>query len=243
MLAFFHAALYQPLYNILIFLSAVIPGNDIGLAIIALTIIVKIILYPLYHKTLITQVKMREINPILKDIKNNKDLTKEEQTKKILDLYKEHGLNPFTGFLVLLIQLPIVISLFYVFKGSLEFHPDLLYSFTIIPESLNHLFLGIFDITQKSYIFALTAGLSQFFQIRLSIPPLPKQDISKPRSFEEDFQRSMNMQMRYFMPVVITFISLTLPAAITIYWTSNNILGIVHEIFVKKKVLATLKKD
>lgn len=237
MLAFFKITLYEPLYNALVFLSSIVPGNDLGVAIILLTVLVKIVLYPLYHKTLITQHKMREINPTLKEIKNNKQLSKEEQTKKILALYKEHGLNPFTGFFVLLIQLPIVITLFYVFKDSLSLHPDLLYSFTKVPETLNIVFLNIFDITQRSYIFAILAGLTQFFQIKLSIPPLPKPEKDKPRSFEEDFQRSMNLQMRYFMPIVIVFVSFTLPAAIALYWTSNNILGIFHELWVKKKAL------
>lgn len=242
MISFFQTVLYEPLYNALIFLSSIVPGNDLGVAIILLTIIVKLILYPLYHKTLITQIKMREINPILKEIKNDKKLSKEEQTKKILALYKEHGLNPLTGFLVLLIQLPIVISLFYVFKGTVDFHPEILYGFISTPETINHIFLGLFDVTKSSYFFAVLAGLTQFFQIRLSIPPIPKPDKDKPRSFEDDFQRSMNMQMRYFMPVVVVFISITLPAAIAIYWSSNNFLSILHELFVKKKALA-IKKD
>lgn len=221
-LAFFKAVFYQPLYNALVLLTVYLPGESLGLAIILLTILVRLALYPIYHKSLTTQRKLREIDGQLKDIKEQTKDDKQAQAQKIIELYREHGINPLTSFVVLLIQIPIVISLFYVFRGSVSINPTLLYSFIPSPEGINHLFLGLIDVTMRSIPLALLVGVTQFFQMKLAIPPLPVPDKSKGPSFKDDLAKSMNIQMRYVMPVMITFISMALPSALAIYWLTSN---------------------
>lgn len=230
MIAFFKLTLFIPFYNALAFFSTIVPRNDIGLAIVLLTLLVKVALSPLQHKASKTQSKMKVIEPELAKIKQNKD--KEEQAKQIMDLYKSHGVNPFTSILLLFIQIPIIITLFYVFKNGFQLNLDILYSFVPKPENINTLFLGVLDIHQRSYILAILVGLTQFFQMKLAIPPLPAK--TNDRSLSGDFARSMNLQMRYVMPVVIVFISASLPAAISIYWITSNLFAIGHELVVKK---------
>lgn len=236
MIAFFKLTLFIPLYNALAFLSTIVPRNDIGLAIVFLTLVVKIALSPLQHKASKTQSKMKVIEPELVKIKQNED--KEEQAKQIMELYKHHGINPFTSILLLFIQIPIIISLFYVFKSGFQLNLDILYPFVPKPTNINTLFLGLLDIHQKSYILAILVGLTQFVQMKLAIPPLPK-DSGKEKSLSGDFARSMNLQMRYVMPAMIVFIAASLPSAISIYWITSNLFAVVHELMVRKISLKT----
>lgn len=232
---FYNSVFYEPLYNGLAFLANIAPFGDIGIAIIALTIIVKFILFPFSHKTVVTQLKMRKLEPEISALKEKHKEDKQEQAKKVMSLYREHGINPMSGFLMLLIQLPIIFALYKVFLNGLNFNPDDLYYFISTPENIRTSFLGIFDLAQKSYILAGLAGVTQFFQMRLATPPLAKKDSSKKGSFQDDFARSMNIQMRYIMPLFVFFIAFKFSSAIALYWTTMNIFAIVHEILVKSK--------
>ena len=90
-----------------------------------------------------------------------------------MELYKEHNLNPFSGCFLILLQLPVIFALYYVFRGGFVFSADTLYSFVSLPTSINTSFLGI-DLVKKSVVIALLAGITQYFQIRLSMPTAPK---------------------------------------------------------------------
>ncbi len=232
MITFFKHTLYIPLYNALAFLASLMPGNDIGLAIVVLTLGVKVLLSPLQHKASKTQVVMKKIEPELAKIKEITN--KEEQAKQVMELYRTHGINPFSSILLLFLQIPIIITLFYVFKNGFELNLGLLYSFTPQPETINTMFLGLVDIHERNYILAILVGITQFAQMRLAIPPLPPEDKTKAKTFASDFARSMNIQMRYIMPVMTLVIAATLPAAISIYWITSNIFAIGHELLVRR---------
>ena len=233
-LGIFKAIFYEPLYNALVFLAANIPGEDLGLAIILLTIAVRLVLYPLYHQSLKTQQKIKLVQPEIDKIKEEFKENKEEQTKRILKLYRDNAINPFLTFLVLLIQLPIILSLFYVFRGSLTIDPNLLYSFISAPESIQHLFLGLFDVAARSWPMAVLVGVTQFLQMKLAVPPLPPRDLTKEPNFKDDLMRSMHFQMRYFMPVVIIFVAGALPSAISLYWITSNIFSTLQELIIRR---------
>lgn len=231
MIGFFKTTLYIPLYNALAFLVGVVPGHDIGFAIVLLTLGVKVALSPLQHKASKTQSVMKVLEPELAEIKKNSN--KEEQAKQIMNLYREHGINPFTSIALLFIQIPIVITLFYVFRNGFELNLDILYPFIPNPTDVNTMFLGVIDIHERSYILAVLVGITQFIQMRLALPPLPPKSDS---TLSADFARSMNIQMRYIMPVVIIFIAATLPAAISIYWITSNVFAIGHELIVRRSL-------
>ena len=125
----FRTLLFNPLYNILIVIVNLIPGGDIGLAIIILTILIKLLILPVYTSSIRTQVRMKEIEPKLKEIKQKYEKDLPEQSRRTMELYKENKINPFSSFLVLFIQLPIILALFWVFRDSLVVHPDIIYSF------------------------------------------------------------------------------------------------------------------
>ncbi len=240
MIAFFHATLYQPLYNGLVFLIGVLPGADVGLAVLVLTILVKLILFPLSEKAVKAQLLMKLYEPDLNNLKLKYKDDKEGHARAVLNFYREKKINPFSSFLVLLIQMPIIISLYYVFyKGGLPaLNNDLLYSFIKAPGEVNMLFLGLIDIGSKSLLFAVLVSVSQFFQMKLSIPPLPPRDKNKP-SMKDELARSMNTQMRYFMPLFVGFIAYNISGAVGLYWTTSNIFAIGQELYIRRKYAKT----
>ncbi len=238
MIGFFHDTLYQPLYNALVFLIDVLPGADVGLAVLVLTIVVKLILLPLSEKATATQLAVKRYEKDIEDIKLKFKNDKEGQAQAILKFYREHNINPFSGFLVLFIQLPIVISLYYVFyKGGLPIiNTDLLYSFVEAPKVVDMHFLGIWDMASKSILLAFIVGITQFWQMKLSFPPLPPRDKNqKEVSMKEELSRSMNLQMRYVMPVITGVIAYSISGAVALYWTTSNIFAIAQELYLRRK--------
>ena len=236
----FNILLFDPLYNALVFITEIIPGHNVAIAIIVLTIIVKLLLFPLYHKSTLAQTKIKELEPSLKKIKEKYSDNKQEQAKLTMELYREHGINTLTSFALLFIQLPIVLALFWVFSRGFELNLDILYPFIEAPQYIDLYFLGLIKITEHSIPLAILVGLTQFIQMQLAIPPLPKTKIDKP-TFKDDFARSLNIQMKYIMPIIIVFIASSLSAAISIYWFTGNLFAIGHELFVKRKAFQLRK--
>lgn len=232
----FHTIFYQPLFNALVALTAIIPGHDLGLAVILLTLVVKVALIPISHKTIKTQKKMKELEPAMTKIKqDNKD--QQEQAMKIMDLYKEHGVNPFSGVFLMFIQLPIILALFFVFKEGVDLLSPDIYSFITKPELINQNLFGFIDLTQKSLFLAFLVGITQFIQVQLSIPPAPAREKGQEVSFGDSLAQNMAFQARYILPIIIMFISYTLNTAVSLYWIVNNVFTIVHELYVKRKAL------
>ena len=115
-----NTVLYEPLLNALAFLVSIVPGGNVGLAVIALTILVKVLLFPLSQKSIESQAKMTILTPEIDKIKKS-GASKEEQAKQTFDLYKKHKTNPFSGCLLVLIQIPIIFALYYVFYKGIKF--------------------------------------------------------------------------------------------------------------------------
>lgn len=232
----FHTIFYVPLYNALVFLSSIIPGGDVGLAIITLTIIVKVVLFPLFQKATATQILMKKVEPEIAQIRETYKDDQQTQTKKILELYRTNKINPFVSFFAILIQLPIVIALFWVFQAGFNFDPTSpdLYSFVTVPAVLSTKLFGLFNILDKSWILALLTGITQYIQTSLALPKVPAKKKDAKPDFKEDFARSMNMNMRYFMPFFITFIAYSLSSAISIYWITSNVFSIGQEYYLRK---------
>ena len=233
MSSFYHTFFFDPLYNILIILFKVLPWVDAGIIIILLTVLVRVIIFPLSKKAILTQVKMAEIGPELAKIKEKyKDKT-EEQARQTLALYKEKKVNPFSGILVIIIQIPIIFALYQIFLHLPEVNSALLYSFVTVPEQINTTFLGILDITAKSITVALLAAISTFFQFKIS---MKGQTPPTGNSFGNNLARSMQTQMKYFFPVIVFFVSYNISGAIALYWLTTNLFSIGQELFIRKKL-------
>jgi len=230
---FFNTIFYIPMYNALVFLVDIIPGGNIGVAVVLLTLIVKFALFPLSQKSVRTQARMRSIEPELKKIKERHKDNQQEQARLTMELYKKEGVNPFSGCLTLLIQLPIIFALYYVFLSGIKFDPKLLYSFISLPQTIGTFFLGI-NLAQKSMILAFLAGVTQYFQLKLSMPAPTKREEGVTLSFQEELTRNMNVQMKYIFPFLVFFIAYSFSSAIALYWLVSNLFAIGQELYVKK---------
>lgn len=235
MKAFWHSFFYEPIYNALIALVVILPGHSVGLAIVALTIMVKSALLPLTAKTSKAQAAMKDLEPELKALKEKHGNDREAVARATMELYQKKGVNPLSGCLPVFIQLPIIIALYFVFSRGLSVNTEILYSFIPPPPTLDYVFLGV-DLTAKSLILAIFAGLTQFAVAHLTIkaPALtPPKEPGKEPSFQEDLQRSMQMQMKYVLPVMIGFFAYSISAAVALYWTVGNMVSIAQELYLR----------
>ena len=221
--------LWRPLFNGMVFFYNILPWHDLGIAIIALTIAIRLILAPLLWKAQAAQKKMALIQPELKRIQAAHKGNKEVQSKALMELYAAHQVNPFSGCLVLLIQLPILIALFQVFRSGLDAASlAYVYGFLARPEALHPIALGFLDLTKGNIWLGAVAAATQFFQTKLSTPP-PAAD----GATGGDFTKALQWQTTYFFPLLILLWSYSLPAALTLYWTAMNIFGIVEQLILR----------
>lgn len=220
--------------NVLVFLTSIF-GN-IGLAVIAMTILVKIILLPFSYATTKSQIAMKKIQPHIDELKKQYP-DKEEQSRKMLELYKEHNTNPLAGCLPLIIQLPIIIGLYRVFLQGVSVDPSVLYSFVHAPEQISNFFLGI-NMTSKSAIIAILAGLTQYIQLRFSpsMKKAPDEKAVAKVGDAGDMMENMQKSMKYTLPILITFFAWAVPAAVALYWVTTNVFTIVQEWWINKRL-------
>lgn len=230
----YHLIIFNPLYNGLIFLFDIFPWMDAGFAVIIFTIIVRLILFPLSKKAIVTQVKMKEIEPELNRIKNQTS-DRQQQALLQMDLYKKKGINPFSSIFLLFLQLPVIYALYYIFarSGLPAVNSTLLYSFIDVP-TINMHFLGIFDIGVNSLFLSICAGVGQFLQLHYSFASNP----SNTKSDNQAMNATMDMMknMKYVFPVIIFLVSYGLPAVLAIYWTVSSLFTLGQELVVRKHI-------
>lgn len=222
---FFNIVLYRPLFNLLILIYDYIPGQDFGIAIICLTVIIRFIIYPLSVKALNSQRALQKLQPKLQEIQRKYKDDKEKQTKETLELYKTEKINPFSGLLLALIQLPILIALYQVFWNGLKPEELMhLYGFIQNPNQIDTMFLGFLDLSKPSLVFAILAGIFQFIQTKMIMPKIDNQA-------KRDFSSVMQKQMIYLFPVITVVILLRLPSALGLYWIASSVFSIVQQYF------------
>ncbi len=220
--------IYQPLLHVLVFLYQHFSFHDLGIAIVLLTIIVRIILFPLFHKGAKDQAIMQKIAPKLKEIQIRHKDNKEKQVQETMALYREHKVNPFSQFLLLIIQLPILIALFKIFsKGFQEI------------QNLHPYFLGFIDLTKPNIIIVLAAAAAQFIQAKLTLPKTDKQ--SKNLSTAERVSR----QMVFIGPIFVVVVFLQFPSALGLYWLTFSVFSVIQQIIINKQlnIEQELKKE
>ena len=203
-----------------------------GIAVILLTIIVKFILFPLTQRSINTQLKMKDLEQKINQIKESTP-DKAEQSKKTFALYKENKVNPFSSCLLILVQLPIIVALYSVFiYGFGAMHAGA-YPFIHTPAQFNLNFLGLIDLGQKSLLLAIIAGIAQFFQGYLA---QGRQSKPTGTDMKSEFARSMQTQMLYILPLVVIYPAYRFSAAVALYWITSNIFTVGQELYTRHKI-------
>ncbi len=240
-MAFFEAIAYDPIYNILISFYNIIPFKDFGLAIIFTTLLIRLLIYPISRKQITSQKKLQELQPKIKEVQAKFKDNKEEQAKQMMALYKEHGVNPVSGCLPIVVYLIVFISIYqaiiHIAGGNFLADINHLYSFVPNPGPINHLFLNILDLTKPNIFLAIITAIAQYFQMRQI---LGKQTLSLPKMTEtkgdmSDFASIMNKQMLYIAPAATLFIGVTFPAALSLYWLTSTLFMLVQQHFTLQK--------
>lgn len=239
MSSLWHTFFFDPIYNTLVFFIDHVPHGDVGLAIIFTVLLVKMVLLPLSIKAVQTQKVMREIEPKLKEIKEKYKDDKQKQAEAMMGIYREAGMNPLASLFLTLLQIPIIIALYFAVSsgGGIALpaiNTALLYSFISAPSEVTMYFLGMIDMLGHSVPLALAAGVTQYVYIHLSMPALPPREANAEPDFKADFMRNMQLQMKYVMPVMIAIVAYSISTAIALYFFVSNLTMIGQEYFIRK---------
>jgi YidC/Oxa1 family membrane protein insertase len=233
----FHEFFYRPLFNLLVGLYNTVSFEDFGVAIILLTIIIRIVLYPLFYKSFRNQALMTRIQPHVKRIQEEHKKDRAKQAEALMALYREHKLNPFSGFFLILIQLPVLIALYQVFlKG---FGPGVfsdLYSFVAEPEHLNSTLFGLISLGKPNMIVVALAVVAQYFQGKASLRPQAKNSEKKQENPQAEFAARMGKQMVFIGPLLTLLILPSLPAAVGLYWFVTSVFSILQQRIINRKL-------
>ncbi len=228
----YNEIVYRPLLNVLIFFYNWIPGQDLGLAIIVITFLIRLAMAPSFQKSLKSQKAMANLQPKLTELREKHKNNKEQQAKAMMDLYKEHGVNPLSSCLPLFIQLPVFIGLYQVFSNGLQSNLSGLYSFVHRPENVHQISFGFLNLAETSIVLALLAAGLQFVQSKMM---MPKNQAPSPSG--EDFSASLNKNMLYMMPLMTIFAAwqFKIPSGLLLYWVATTVFSIGQQYYVLKK--------
>lgn len=231
----FEEFLIKPLYNGFVYLIGVVPGGEVGLAIIALTIVVRAVFYPAFAASIRTQMGMAAIQPQIDEINVTYKNNTEERARRTMALFKEKKIRPLAGLLALLVQIPIFIALYFVFfkEGLPEIDAALLYSFVSVPVIVQTNFFGLMDLlATHNVIIAAIVGGTQFLVTKLSLARTPKKGNTPEQEIAHKLQRSL---MLYFLPGLMTVFSYIFPAGVGVYFATGNLISIGQELYIKRQ--------
>jgi len=229
----FRTALYQPLFNTLVVLYQTVAFQDLGLAIILLTILVRTVLYPLFHKSAKHQRITQQLQPEVSKIKKVHKDDKEKQTKAIMELYQKNQINPLTPFFLLLLQLPVLFTLYRLFiNGFTDKSFLLLYSFVSTPDNITQTLFGLISLTDRYIPLVILTAAAQLFQGRLAIARMSKQ----PKQKEQNQMDKIAKTTTFIGPAIALVILMRLPAAVAVYWLTSTIFSIMQQIIVNRVV-------
>ncbi len=228
----FTTIFYQPILNLLVYLYNTVSFHDLGLAIIFLTVILKLLLWPLGRSAIKSQKSLQDLQPKIDELKK-KYTDKAELSKATMDLYKDNKVNPFSSCLPLLIQLPFLIAVYRVFQDGVNNKLGYVYSFIVRPETINLISFGFLDLGKPNIPLAVLAGLAQFWQAKMMITKKPA--IKTEGSKDENMAAIMNKQMLYFMPAITIFIGISLPGGLTLYWFVLTLVTVLQQLLTFRK--------
>jgi len=219
----------NPVLNVLIALSHLLSGN-FGLAIIALTIIVRLISWPLTKRQLNSSKALQDMQPKIQELQKKYGKNQQKLQQEMMKLYKEAGVNPLGCLWPMLVQFPIWIALYQAIMRALATTPEnlldlanRLYSWDIVNQAipLNSHFLWL-DLGQPDPYFILAIIVGGTMWVQQKMTQAPSVD---PR------QQSTSRMMLMMMPLMFGFLTLMFPSGLALYWAVSNIIGIITQYF------------
>ncbi len=237
--------LVNPLFNILLLIYALIPGHDFGLAVIILTILIRLLLWPLVKRQLHHQKAMKELQPEIAKIKAKTKGDRQKESQMMVELFKEKEINPFGSLGLALLQFPILIALFFVLRQITDpgsFGP-ILYSWVeelkvvadIVaqPNSFDPTFLGLVHMAKPNIVLALLAGLAQYAQARQLMPK---------NTTKTGPLANLGFNMTLIFPILTVAIAAQLPSALALYWAASSAVAVIQQQLVLSDEVGFMRK-
>ncbi len=213
--------LYRPILNFFVALYNYLPGHDIGLVILILTLVIRLALYPLTKSSIKSQKSLQDLQPKMEEVKKQYANDQQKQAQALMALYKDNKVNPFSSCLPILIQLPILIALYSVMRNGLTL-TDLgkdLYSFVSNPGQLNAVSLGYFNMAKPNFVLAILAGAAQFWQAKTLSRKMPPKKAGEGSKDE----------------AMTVLIGMGLPAGLTLYWFFSTLFTALQQVWMFSK--------
>jgi YidC/Oxa1 family membrane protein insertase len=247
MVELFNTIIYEPLFNALIWLYNTLPFQDLGVAIILLTIAIKLLLYRPTYSSIKAQRELQEIQPKLDALRAKYKNEKEKLSQELIKFYKHNKVNPFSSCLPLLIQLPILFALYRVFFAGIQSDSG---TGLLVQEQIDHLypslraiyestpihatFFGLIDLAKNhNIILALLAGGFQFLQSRMLIAKRPP-NIEGAK--DENMAAQVSRSTAYLFPVITVFFGYNFPAGLALYWVVSTMFTVGQQYLIFKQL-------
>ena len=202
----------KPMFLLLQFIQGYV-GNW-GWTIVILTILIKLVLYPLSYKGMVSMQKLKDLAPKMKEIQAKYKDDKQKQSMHMMELYKKHGANPMGGCLPLILQIPVFFAIYRVLLNAIELKGA-------------EWILWIQDLAEMDpyFVLPILMGVTMFLQQKIT-----------PNTMQDEMQKKIFQ----FLPVIFTFFFLWFPAGLTLYWFINNLFTIgqqyfINQVFEKKR--------
>lgn len=242
MIELFNTVLFEPIFNLLMWLYQSVPPHELGVSIILVTLILKLVLFIPAWSSIKSQQQMQEIQPKLDALRKKYENNKEELSRQLLVFYRENKINPLSSCLPILIQFPILIALYQVFvvvsrapDGLLEAN-QLAHLYGSLGEvfsttRIDTLFLGFIELKNKNLILAAIAAGLQFWQTKMLLKRQPKPTTGKP-----NMAQAMSRQMLYTMPLITLVFGASVPAGLTLYWAISTLFQVGQQyLFIRRR--------
>lgn len=235
--------LLEPLLNLLLLFYALIPGSDFGLAVIAMTAVVRLLMWPLVKKQMHHSKTMRELQPEIDKVKKKAKGDKQKESQMMVELFKEKEINPFGSIGLALVQFPILIALFFVLRdvvtgdvaaSTYGFIQDMpaIQSILSNPEAFDPTLFGYFHMADPSIPLALVAGAFQYFQAKQIAP----------QQSGDDAASKMSGNMVKIFPVITVIVGSTLPSALVLYWGTSSIIAVLQQHLILQSEVSLMQR-
>jgi YidC/Oxa1 family membrane protein insertase len=200
-----------------------------GIAILLLTLLVKMILFPLTRKSQMSMFKMQQLQPLIGKLKEKYKGDKQRMGQEQMKLFKQHGVNPMSGCMPIMLQMPVFFALFRTLQLSFEMRqaPFVLWISDLSkPDTLIYLPFTIPFLGDGLNILPIVMGIASFVQMKLT-----------PKTISgDDAQAKMQQRMMQMMPIIFPFILYTMPSGLTLYWTTSTLISIGEQIFIRRSI-------
>ncbi|MCL4406348.1 MAG: YidC/Oxa1 family membrane protein insertase [Patescibacteria group bacterium] len=227
----FNLLLYRPFLNLLVWISEHLVAGDFGLAIVILTVVVRFLLFPFFHKFLKGQQAMIKVQAEQKKIEAQYPGNKEKQLQAIMELYKANKINPFASLLLTFVQIPVIYALYKVIITGLNGGAiGNLYPFIKPTTTVNYLFLGLINLKESNTIML---GLALGVQLIQGVMAAPGGLFGKTTpELKKSRQTAINTSL--MMTGLLALFFWKLPAAIGLYWLASTLFSIGQQLIVNK---------